>query len=309
MPDPGQGASTPRILLAFAAIYLIWGSTYLAIRYSLDTLPPLLLAAARHLTAGVLLYGFARARGGTRPTLAQWPSAIVLGTLFLAIGNGGVVLAEQHVPTGIAAVLIAMVPLWMVLLDWLWKGAARPTPQVLAGVALGLVGIFVLTAPGASGGHVDRIGIAILLCASLCWAAGSLHSRTSPLPPGMIGVSMEMLAGGAVLVLAGSLHGEWAQVHPSAVSLRSALGVVYLIVFGSLVGFTTYSWLLKNVSAAKASTYAFVNPVVAVGLGWLMLGEALSTRTIVAAAVILAAVVLITTGRPRLTAAARDVEG
>jgi drug/metabolite transporter (DMT)-like permease len=307
MAELERHASTGRILLAFAALYLIWGSTYLAIRYSLETLPPLLLAAARHLTAGVLLYGFARARGARRPALAQWPAAIVLGTLFLAIGNGGVVLAEQRIPTGLAAILIAMVPLWMVLLDWLWKGAARPSLQVLVGLGLGLAGIFVLTEPGSPGGSVDRIGIVILLCASLCWAVGSLHSRSAPLPPGLIGVSMEMIAGGAVLVLAGSAHGEWAGVHLSGVTLRSALGLLYLIVFGSLVGFTTYSWLLKNVSSAKASTYAFVNPVVAVVLGWLLLGEALSARTLAAAALILAAVVLITLRRPRLTAAARDV--
>lgn len=299
-------ASTGRIVIAFGALYLIWGSTYLAIRYSLETLPPLLLAAARHLSAGLLLYAFARAKGAQRPTLRQWPTAIVLGTLFLAIGNGGVVLAEQRIPTGLAAILIAMVPLWMVLLDWLWKGAARPSLTVLLGVGLGLAGIFVLARPGSSGVRVDRIGIAILLCASLCWAVGSLHSRTSPLPPGLVGVSMEMIAGGAVLVLAGSAHGEWAGVHLSAVTLRSALGLLYLILFGSLVGFTTYSWLLKNVSSAKASTYAFVNPVVAVVLGWLLLGEALSARTLAAAALILVAVVLITLGRPRLTAAARE---
>lgn len=307
MSEPsGTHASTARIAIAFAAVYLIWGSTYLAIRFALETLPPMVLTAARHLTSGVLLYSFSRLRGAERPKRSQWPTAIVLGVLFLTIGNGFVVLAEQRVPSGIAAILVATVPLWMVLLDWLWKGASRPTPQVLGGVVLGMVGLGVLTGVGSGGGGIDPIGIGILIVGSLCWACGSLHSRKSPLPPGLIGVSMEMIAGGVVCLLVATVHGEWSGLHLSAVSLRSVLGLLYLIAFGSLGGFTAYTFLLKNVSSAKASTYAFVNPVVAVLLGWLVLGESLTPRVLIGSVVILGALALITTARSRLTTLARE---
>lgn len=299
---PQRRASTAQLALAFAAIYVIWGSTYLGIRYALDTLPPMLLAATRHLTAGLLLYGFSRLRGAPRPRRSQWPSAIVIGTLMLACGNGGVVLAEQRVPSGIAAILIATVPLFTVVLDWLWKGAARPSPQVLVGVGLGMLGLAILTGVGTTSQRLDPVGILILLTAALTWAIGTLYSRTSPLPPGFIGVSMEMLAGGAVLLVGGTLHGEWSGVHPAAVSLSSLLGLLYLIAFGSLVGFTAYNFLIKNVSPAKATTYAFVNPVVAVILGSVVLKEPLTPRVLVGAAIILGALALITTARARTLA-------
>ena len=289
------GVSRLKVGLAFGAIYLFWGSTFLANRFALDALPPLLLAGARHFTAGVLLYAFARLRGAPRPQARYWPTAALIGGLMLVLGNGGVVFSQEYVPSGIAAVLIAMVPLWMVGLDWIWKGSGRPAPRVLGGVALGLVGIGVLAGPGSLGGRIDPVGLEILLVSGLCWATGSLLSRDAKLPAGLIGVAMEMLCGGTILLAASAVHGGMRGLRVEAVTRASLLGLGYLIVFGSLAGFTAYNWLLAHVPAAKAATYAYVNPVIAVGLGFVVFGEPLTPRLLIASAVILCWVVLITT--------------
>ncbi len=305
-------ASGARVVLAFAAVYLVWGSTYLAIRIAIETIPPLLMAGARFLVAGTLLYAFSRLRGAPRPTRRNWRGAAIVGALLLLGGNGGVVLAERTVPSGVAALLVATVPVWMVVLDWLWHGAARPGVRVFVGLALGLAGIGLLVGPGAfGGGAVDAAGAAILLVASLSWAAGSVYSPRAGLPRhAMLSTGMEMLCGGAALVLAGLLRGELPALQPSAVSGPSLLGLLYLVAFGSLVGFTAYIWLLDHVSAPRVATYAYVNPVVAVVLGWLVLGEPLTPRMLAAAAVIVAAVVLITTvGQRRRPRAARGLRG
>lgn len=296
-PDP---VFCLRLAAAFTAVYTIWGSTYLAIRLAIDTLPPFTMAGVRFLIAGALLYGWQRLHKVPPPARVHWRSAAVVGALMLLGGNGGVTWAEQHVPTGLTALLIATVPLWMAILESLRRGGTRPTRRIAVGLALGFAGIALLIGPGnlAGGGSVDPLGAGVLLLAALSWAGGSLYSRHAPLPAvALLGTAMEMLAGGALLLLGGGLAGEWGGLDPAAVSTRSWLALGYLIFFGSLMGFTAYLWLLRNTTPARASTYAYVNPMVAVFLGWALAGESLTWQTLLAAAVIIAAVVLINTGR------------
>ena len=289
-----------RTILAFAAIYIIWGSTYLAIRFAIDTLPGFVMAGVRFVGAGTVLYALARRRGAPRPTHLHWRGAVIVGALMLLGGNGGVVWAEQRVPSGLAAVLIATVPLWVALLDWLWRGT-RPGGRVLAGLALGLAGIALLVGPGELAGSrgVDLLGAGVLLFASLSWAIGSIYTRSAGLPPSpLLATAMEMLAGGVLLLVADLVTGQVAELDLGSVSLRSVLALAYLIAFGSLVAFTAYVWLLRVTTPARAATYAYVNPVVAVLLGWALAGEPLTPRTLLAAGVIVGAVVLITS-RPQ----------
>jgi drug/metabolite transporter (DMT)-like permease len=292
-PTKGQ------VIAAFAAIYLVWGSTYLAIRFAIETMPPFLMAGARFLIAGGLLYLWAVWKGAARPTGQQWRATAIVGGLLLLGGNGVVVWAETRVPSGLAALMVATVPFWIVVLDWLRPGGARPAGRVLFGVGLGMAGIFLLIGPGKEGGgNVDLIGALMLIVASLSWATGSLYSRRARLPqPALLATGMEMLAGGALLVVAGLVMGEGGRLQLDAISLRSLLALLYLVVFGSLIGFTAYIWLLGVTAPARVATYAYVNPVVAVFLGWAFAGEQLTFQTIIAAAVIVAAVVIITTYR------------
>ena len=300
--DAAAAPSRLTLVAAFAAVYLVWGSTYLAIRYAIETLPPFLMAGTRFLVAGSLLYGWSRLRGAARPARLQWQATAVVGALLLLGGNGGVVWAEQWVPSGVAAVLVATVPFWMVLLEWR-GGGERPGAGVVAGLLLGFAGLVLLVGPGewAGGGGVHPGGAAALMLGTFAWAAGSIYARRAPLPNSpLLTTGMEMLAGGGLLLLAGLLTGEAARLELAAVSPRSALGLAYLITFGSLIGFTAYIWLLRHTTAAKASTYAYVNPVVAVLLGWALAGEPLSARVLLAVAIILGAVAVITTARARL---------
>ena len=295
-----------KVVAAFAALYVLWGSTYLAIRFAIETLPPFWMAAARFLTAGTILYAVMRWRGTPVPKPAHWRSAFVVGLLLLLGGNGGVVWAEQRVPSGIAALLVATVPLWMVLLDGAGRGWRLPHPQLLLGIGVGLAGVALLVGPGqtAGGGGVDTTGALVLLVASLSWTAGSLYSRKAELPPSpFLGSAMQMLGGGAGLVVAGLLAGEASRLDLAAASGRSLAALLFLVVFGSLVGFTAYIWLLRVTTPALVSTYAYVNPVVAVLLGWAFAGEPVTARTLLAAAVIVGAVALITTYRARPAAA------
>jgi drug/metabolite transporter (DMT)-like permease len=294
------------VVAAFGAVYVLWGSTYLAILFAIETLPPFWMAAARFLTAGAALYAWTRWRGAPAPKLVHWRSAFVVGFLLLVLGNGGVVWAEQRVPTGLTALLVATVPLWMVFLDGAGRGWRRPRGQLLVGVAIGLAGVALLVGPGrfAGGEGADPLGGLVLLVASLCWATGSLYSRRAELPPSpFLGAAMQMVAGGAGLVAAGFLHGEAATLDLAAASARSLGALAYLVVFGSLIGFTAYIWLLRVSTPALVSTYAYVNPVVAVLLGWAFAGEPVTPRTLLAAGVIVGAVVLITTARSRPGAA------
>jgi len=286
------------LILAFAAVYVIWGSTYLAIAIGIESFPPLVLAAARHLTAGLVLYPVLRWKTGIRPTRTQWLTAAITGFLLIFMGNGGVCLSERTVPSGVAALLVATVSFWMVVLDWLRPGGHRPVPRVVASLILGFGGLVVLVGPAHLGGseRVNLSGAAILVVASFAWACGSIYSKHNDLPSSpMLGVAMQSLVGGSALAISSFVSGETQQFHVAHILARSWLAVAYLVIFGSGIGFTAYVYLLKKSSAARVGTYAFVNPVVALLLGWIGAGEAITLRTALAAAVILTAVLLVIT--------------
>ena len=288
-----------RLFAAFAAIYLIWGSTYLAIRWAIVTIPPFLMAGGRYLTAGAILYLWSRARGGPKPTRRHWRDAVIVGGLLLMGGNGGVVWAEQSVASGLAALLVALEPLWVVLIDWLRPGGMRPKNAEVVGLVLGFSGVLLLIGPINVGGpHVNLAGALVLIVATLSWASGSVYSRHADVPVSpALSTGMNMLAGGAILLAAGTATGQWAAFHPTAVTPRSLLALLFLIAFGAIVGFTAYLWLLRNANLATVSTYAYVNPVVAVFLGWALAGEVITPRIAAAAAVIVGSVVIITLAR------------
>jgi drug/metabolite transporter (DMT)-like permease len=293
--------SQARILLAFAAVYLIWGSTYLAIRYAVETIPPFLMAGSRFVMAGAVLYLWTRAGGAAPPSRRDWAGAALLGALLLLSGNGGLCWAEQRVPSGLAALLLATIPIWMVLLDSLREGGAKLHAQVIGGMAMGVGGLALLVGPAHLWGsaRVDLAGAGVLMFSSFCWSLGSILSHKLKLPSSpFLAAAMEMLAGGALLLFLGVLSGERRQLHFNGVALRSLLGLVYLIVAGSLLGFTAYIWLLRTVATARVSTYAFVNPAVAVFLGWAVGNEVLTGRELLASATIIAGVALIVTHRP-----------
>jgi drug/metabolite transporter (DMT)-like permease len=286
------------VIIAFGLVYVVWGSTYLAIRVGIESFPPLLLAGSRHLLTGLILYPILRWKTGVRPTAAHWRMSFITGCLLLFIGNGGVCLAERSVPSGVTALLVATVSLWMVLVDWLRPGGTRPGPRVVAGLLLGFGGLALLVGPKNLGGsgRVDPFGVGILVIASLAWASGSVYSKHAGGPGSpLLGVAMQSLAGGVCLWIAGLLSGEVGSLHLRAISMRSWLAMAYLILFGSMVAFTAYIYILKKSTATRVATYAFANPVVALFLGWLLIGESITLRTVIAAAVILTAVLLVIT--------------
>jgi drug/metabolite transporter (DMT)-like permease len=296
--------------MAFATIYLVWGSTYLAIRYAVQTLPPLLMAGTRFSLAGALLYVWARARGAPAPTRANWRGALIAGGLLLVGGNGGVSWAEQRIPSGLAALLVATAPLWMVLMSWA-LGGARPTGRVWVGLVIGFVGLTILIGPSdlLGGRAADPLAAAVVVVGSMAWALGSVVSGRLALPSSpQLTTAIEMLAGGALLLALGTALGEWGRLDLGRVSWQSWVGLGYLLVMGSLVAFSAYVWLLRNAEVAKVATYAYVNPVVAVLLGWLIAGEALTARIAFAAAVIVAGVVFITSSRAAPARIARSAE-
>jgi drug/metabolite transporter (DMT)-like permease len=300
LPDVRSHASRAQIIAAFASIYIIWGSTYLAIRYADQTMPPFVMAGMRFLISGALLYAWSRYRGAQRPTRRHWRNAVIAGGFLLLGGNGAVVWAEQFVPSGLTALLVSILPFWLVIIEWVRPPRSRPHGAVLVGLILGFIGIVVLVGPSDLAGHGDvrPIGALVLILGSLSWAIGSFYSRDAELPEsGLLTTGMEMLGGGVLLLVVGALAGELSQLDVHRISAASAAGLIYLITFGSLLGFTSYIWLLDKVSPARLGTYAYVNPVVAVILGWAIAGERLSIRTGVAAAIVVCAVALITTAR------------
>jgi drug/metabolite transporter (DMT)-like permease len=289
------------VAFAFAVVYVVWGSTYLAIHDAVLTIPPFLMAGIRFLIAGGLLYGWTLARGEGAPPRSAWPRALVLGFLMLAGGNGFLSLAEQAMPTGVAALLVATVPMWVVALEGTLE-RKPPGRQVLVGLGVGLVGVAILsgTADGWQGG-VNPLYVGLVLLGSAMWAWGSLISRRPTSAPVSLaqGTALQMLCGGAVLLMAGMLRGEADGWQIAAVSLRSVLSLLYLSLFGSILALTCYLWLLRAVPPALASTYAFVNPVVAMLIGTLVLGEPITLRLLGASALIVAAVALIVHAKAR----------
>lgn len=280
------------------AVYIVWGSTYLAIKFAVQTMPPFLMASTRFLIAGSILYLFRRLWKDPRPQRTEWRSAAIVGFFLLVVANGCVVWAEQRVPSGIAALLVAAAPLWMVLIDWVRPPGRPPAKLALLGVLLGFAGIVVLIGPSefiGIEGSIDRLGALALLISSFSWAFGSLYSRQAKLPASpLLWTGMEMLMGGFGLLLVGTIAGEWQQLQLAEISTRSIIGLVYLIVFGSWVGFAAYTWLLRVASTTLVSTYAYVNPLVAIWVGNFLANEPITPRVLIAAAVIIGSVVLIT---------------
>jgi len=297
-----MAASRGKLIAAFAAIYVIWGSTYLGILFAIETIPPLLMAGIRFSIAGLLLYVWARRGESAPPTRIQWRNAAIIGALLLVGGNGCVVLAERLVPSGLASLLVAILPIWMVLLEWARPGGTKPSRGVIAGLILGVIGLVVLIGPSAlhpaTAGGIRIAGVILLTFASLSWASGSLIAQHVELPKSApLATGMEMICGGAILLVLSLILGEPMRFDVSQISAKSFAGLVYLITFGSMVAFSAYVWLLKVSQPAHVATYAYVNPVVALFLGWAFAGERLSARTAVASAIIIGAVALITTAR------------
>ena len=301
MPAPSRLS----IIAAFAAIYLIWGSTYLGILFAIDSIPPLLMAGSRYFLAGAIMYAIARVQGAPRSGWAEWRTAALVGICLIFGGNGGVTVAELYIASGLAAVLVATVPIYIALLGW-WIGtAARPTRLVWLGLVGGFAGVAILLGPSVQ--HADAkyphalTGMLILLCSSFLWSLGSVYSRkaqnaSSP----FLAAGQQMLCGGVLLTIAGLTTGEHRRFDPAAITWLSMGAWIYLVFIGAIVGFTAYIWLLRHVEPAKVATYAYVNPIVAVLLGTLFAGETLSLRTLLAAAVIIGSVaVVITAGQFR----------
>lgn len=292
--DSGSSAGWLKIA-AFAAIYVIWGSTYLAIAFAIETLPPFLMAGARFLLAGTLLFGWARLRGTPWPTWQQWKNTAFIGALLLLMGNGAVVWAEEKVASGVAALLVTTEPLWVVLLQWLGKSNEKPSKGVLLGLAMGIVGMVVLVSPWELEGGVDLLRAGAIFLAAGAWAYGSLYSSRAQLPKSQVmTTAMQMLCGGGFLLLSGTAFGEWQTTDWASVSQRSWLAFGYLVVFGSLIAFSAYSWLTRIAPPAQLATYAYVNPVIAVLLGWGLANEVVSLQTAIATVLLVSAVVVIT---------------
>jgi drug/metabolite transporter (DMT)-like permease len=303
----GRRPSTAAVAVALLTVYVVWGSTYFAIALMIETLPALLSAGVRYTTAGVLVLGAllvaSRFRHGAepmeRPTAAHWRTAVIVGVLLLLGGNGGVVLAELRIPSGMAAVLIATTPLWLAVFDAAVT-RRRPSGLAIGGLFAGLVGVAVLLVPIGGIEGLDPIGVLLVIGAEISWALGSIIARHRPMPrSGLLATGMQMVAGGIALVVAGALIGEVGRADLSGASTTSVLALVYLVIFGSIVAFTAYNWLLANVPVTTVGTYAYVNPIVAVALGAVFLSEPLNLRTVVATVIILGAVIAMVSGRPR----------
>ncbi len=301
------------ILAAFASIYLIWGSTYLAILFAIRSIPPLLMAGTRFFSAGIILYFVARLTGARSTRLVEWRTALIVGTCLLVCGNGGVTLAEQYVPSGLAALLVATVPLYIALLSWIFGMSARPRPLAIVGLATGFLGVGVLIGPAlrfSESGLAPHawIGMSILLFSSFAWSAGSLYSRGAPSAASpFLAAGQQMLCGGTLMILLGFAKGEGRQFDAARITMESLGAFVYLIVIGGIVGYVSYAWLLRHCDPSKVATYAYVNPVVAVILGAVFAGEKLNLMTGVAASVIVGSVALVITSGRRKAAPTPEV--
>ena len=290
------------IFVAFAALYLIWGSTYLGIRFAIETIPPFLMAGTRFLLAGVIMFAIARLQGISKSTWANWRTSLIIGACLLLGGNGGVTMSEKYIDSGLAALIVAIVPIYIVLLAWASGMAARPIPIVWLGLIGGFVGVGILLGPAlrfsSNGGRHPAIGMSILLVSSFIWSAGSLYSRTAKHAPSpFLTAAQQMICGGLLLLLAGMVTGETQRLHPSSLSILSLVSFAYLVMVGAVVGYTAYIWLLRHCDPAKVATYAYVNPIVAVLLGTFFAGETVTPRMLIAAALIIGSVALIITAQ------------
>ncbi len=304
----GKGTDRLKLVLAFAAIYIIWGSTYLGIRYAIETIPALAMASIRFLLAGPLFMGFALLAGAPMPTRRQWRDGFLVGTLMLAGGTGTVTWAEQWVPSGLAALLVAVMPMWILLVDWLRPNGVRPGIPAVIGLVIGFIGVVLLLDADLGLGD-GYLGAAVaVVFASLFWASGSILSRHTDSPKSQImSTGLKMLLGGVSLAVVAALAGEWGEFRPLEISLRSGLALTYLITIGS-VAFVAYIWLLKASSPEKAATYAYVNPAVAVILGTLLAGEPFTAKTAIASVIIIASVLIVVTyGRKPEAAAVKEI--
>lgn len=300
-----KGNSESALLIAgFAAIYLIWGTTYLAMKIGLESIPPFAIAGSRFLIAGSVTYLALRLLGIEPPSRVQWRNASLIGILLMVGGNGLVMWAIQYIPSGIAAVIVATMPVWMVLFDWLFFKGPAPNRQVVCGLVVGFTGIVLLinpqqTVPG--GQSLNIIGCLVCMSAPMFWAFGSLQSRVTDLPSNtFMSVALQMITGGAVLLAISVLLGEHKLIVLSEITLRSISAVVYLMIFGSIIALGTYMWLLRHAPAARVSTYTYVNPIIAVILGWLILDETITFQMLFAIGIILAAVMLIVANKSRV---------
>src|SRR5947207_2704804 len=291
------------IIVAFAALYLIWGSTYLGILFAIHSIPPFLMAGMRFFLAGVIIYGVARWQGAPRPTFETWRSSLIIGACLLLCGNGGVTVSEKWVPTGLASLLVATVPIDIALLGWISGTAPRPTPIVWLGLVGGFIGVGVLVGPAFASSSVSphnylALGMSILLLASLIWSIGSLYSRTAKSSPSLfLAAGQQMICGGALLILVGFGLGEQRGFDPRHVTWLSIGAFVYLVLIGALIGYTAYFYLLRHCDPAKVATYAYVNPVVAVLLGTAFAGEKLTLRTLFGAGLIIGSVAVVITAQ------------
>jgi drug/metabolite transporter (DMT)-like permease len=290
------------VIIAFAALYLIWGSTYLGIRFSIETIPPFLMAGARFVLAGMIMYAVAWSQGIGESNWRNWRTSLIIGACLLLGGNGGVTISEKYIESGLAALIVAIVPIYIVLLGWLTGMAPRPTPVMWMGLAGGFLGVGTLFGPGlhvhSTTGRNPAIGISILLVTSFIWSAGSLYSRVAKHAASpFLTAAQQMICGGILLLVAGIITGELPRFHPGSVSLLSLGSFIYLVLIGAVVGYTAYIWLLRHCDPAKVATYAYVNPIVAVLLGTLFAGETVTVRTLIAAALIIGSVALIITAQ------------
>jgi len=287
------------VLAAFVTVYVVWGSTYFAIRYAVETIPPFLMGGSRFFVAGALLFAWSQRGGFSWPTGRQWRDAAIVGCLMLVGGNGGVTWAEKTVPSSVAALIVAIVPLWMVLLEWREPGSKRPTGRVFTGLLIGFIGVafLVLGGHGYDGAALDPWSVAAILFATITWASGSLFSRRATKPKSALTtIGMQMIAGGGIMVVCGLALGEGSTFSFSTVTAVSFWAWAYLAIFGSLIGFTAYLWLLQVSTPSKVSTTSFVNPLIAVVLGCWLGSEPFTSKLIVSTAMIVVAVILILRG-------------
>jgi drug/metabolite transporter (DMT)-like permease len=307
---PDSNVSIPKLVLAFGSIYFIWGSTYVAIHYAIQTLPGFLMAAMRFIVAGAVLCAWAWSDGARLAGPSPWRTAFKMGCFLLLLGHGSVVLAIHWVPSGLAALLLCTTPIWVALMEWALPGGKHPDGRVSTGILLGFLGIVMLIGVGdLRNDEVDLLGVGILLLSSIAWGTGTIYSRRAKVSDSPFMTSgMQMLSGGVLLLCAGVLNGDLSRLHFDTVSVQSVLAFAYLTFFGSIVAFTAYSWLVKVTSPARAVTSSYVNPVVAVLLGHAMAGEPLTYRMMLAMLTIVLGVIVITSSQQPARAPAKIAE-